>query len=365
MQDNPQKKPVYLVIGNHDSFAGIYEIAHILNTVLSANHELVMSRGIRRNAINVLIDEFSSGILADYVLSVKREAPTTGIVLVATEFVTPVRLFGLPIELTFDLPSSFGNLWTNAFQHYWQRAAADPAGERHHMHARFRGFGKVVRAADLVVSLTTGVAESLALLGAQLNAPQTVLYPEFNLDHAVFAAALKGIPFGFVHIGALTDHRKAWVRKANSMFRTYRPAGGPAVKLLGTGPVTSANNGFSYPYKPPDVLYNFNPPPQRRRKFSSPIEIYRAVIMGQVPVVTEIFGDHEIESIAVRWNGTREDSDRLFLDGTLRRDSFIDSFLSGIKAYNEVARDQNLHFQDAFDRLIQGRAAMAKEPSSP
>jgi hypothetical protein len=261
-------------------------------------------------------------------------------------------------------PSSIDSLWTNAFQHYWQRAA-DPAGERHYMHARFRGFGKVLRAADLVVSLTPGVAESLALLSTQVNAPPTVLYPEFNLDHAVFAAALKMIPFGFVHSGALTDHRKAWVRKANSMFRTYRPAGGPAVKLSDTGPATSANNGFSYPYKPPDVLYNFTPPPQRRWKSSNPIEIYRGVIMGQVPVVTEIFGDHEIESIAVRWNGTREDSDRLFLDGTLRRDSFIDSFLDDICSYNEVARNQNLHFLHAFDRLVQGRTIPANETYSP
>lgn len=361
MRDDPQKKPVYLVIGNHDSFAGIYEIAHILNTVLSASCEVVVSRGICANAINVLIDEFSSEVLADYVLSVKQEAPGTGIVLVATEFVTPVRLFGLPIDLTFNLPSSIDNLWTNAFQHYRQRAA----GERRHMHARFRGFGKVLRAADLVVSLTPGVAESLALSNARANAPQTVLYPEFNLDHAAFAAALKKIPFGFAHSGALTDHRKAWARKANSMFRAYRPAGGPAVKLSDTRPATSADNGLSYPYEPPDVLFNFNPPPQRRWKFSSPIEIYRAVIMGQVPVVTEIFGDHEIESIAVRWNGTREDSDRLFLDGTLRRDSFVDSFLAAISSYNELARHQNLHFLNAFDRLIQGLTIAANEANCP
>lgn len=350
--------PVYLVVGNHNSFDGIYDIVHILNGVLSKHYDISISYGIRPGYLNVLIDEFSSEAICDYLVQAKRECASTRLVVVATEFVTPITLLGLRLGLSFNLTSSYRNLWTNAISHF---AAQSIPRFYPYMHSRFRGFSEVLKLADLVVSIAPAVGDSLSLLRESGELRTAILYPEIELDFAAVSETMRNLPFGFVLTGTLTKYRTSIIDEMNWAFRKYRSNVFSATRFSDSqGPGRSTQ--FSYPYKSAEVLFNLNPPQQRLWRWSSPVRIYRAAILGQIPVLTKVFGDHEIEDIAAQWKGSSEDTSRLFVGGTLGRAGYVDAFLQRVASYNEIARQKNRDVLGYFSWLASGEFP---EPAKP
>ncbi len=84
------------------------------------------------------------------------------------------------------------------------------------------------------------------------------------------------------------------------------------------------------------------------------MRILRAVLYGQIPVVTRRFGDHEIESIAKVWDPEAKDVTEfreLWLKATLGRGSLINDHSAAVAEYNRIAEQKNAAVELAFQAL--------------
>jgi hypothetical protein len=72
------------------------------------------------------------------------------------------------------------------------------------------------------------------------------------------------------------------------------------------------------------------------------MRILRAALLGQIPLVTKKFGDHEIETIAMPWKNKTAVAQRLWREGTLGRVILIERFVAAVERFNETARRKNL-----------------------
>ena len=93
---------VYIAIGNHRSFVGIKEIVHSVQSSLSESLSVKLTRELKSNSVNIIIDEFSGLFDLAVIKKTKELYPNTKIVIVATEFATPVSLLGVQLTKTFN-----------------------------------------------------------------------------------------------------------------------------------------------------------------------------------------------------------------------------------------------------------------------
>jgi hypothetical protein len=114
-----------------------------------------------------------------------------------------------------------------------------------------------------------------------------------------------------------------------------------------------SNSGlkFHYDREGKDAyLFNISPPQQAGWRYSSPMRILRAALLGQIPVVTKKFNDHDIEDIACLWDG-RLDSALKIMHFSMDRRQLIDDYLQSVQRYNAVAKSKNRPFLFALDLL--------------
>src|SRR6185437_3126570 len=108
---------------------------------------------------------------------------------------------------------------------------------------------------------------------------------------------LKELPAGFVTTGTLTPFRR---RQASKICASLLKAGiDPVYRHMPFKDTPGAHLADdkvvfeSADAKSADYLFNVNPPQRENWPFSSPMRLLRAILLGQIPVITKRFGDHE------------------------------------------------------------------------
>ena len=96
------RRNCFLVIGNHERYGGIGDVLFTLATYFSRHFNVLVSESLVPNEINVLIDEFSQRTFVDNVRRTRVEYPNTRFILMATEFVTEMSIFGCSFGNTFN-----------------------------------------------------------------------------------------------------------------------------------------------------------------------------------------------------------------------------------------------------------------------
>jgi hypothetical protein len=96
------RQALNLIVSNHSSTHGIGEILFTVYHLFSGEFKIHRATQLRKNSINVIIDEFSRPYFVQEVRSIKEKYPTTRIVIIATEFITPVKVLGMELTKTFN-----------------------------------------------------------------------------------------------------------------------------------------------------------------------------------------------------------------------------------------------------------------------
>ena len=341
LTDAPQKNAeCVIVLGNHPSHAGIGDIAYTVYAHFARHFRVRAQEALAPGAFNIIIDEFTNPQYVEYLRETKRRDPRTKYGVIATEFYTPLPAAVFGIEGTFNF---FGGRtdWVSLGGQVMRqlKLAQKPHS---YMHRRFLGFLEAIEVADIILSVHPEILASLELLYQrpnQMRCPAANLYPTIDLESRDRMHRLRTLPFGFALTGSLTTYRAragARLRQAFTMAgynaAVYREIPfSPAEKLSLT----------TYPTETPEYLFNFNPPQQAKWAFSSPMRLLRAALLGQMPVVTKVFGDHEIERIALLWEPSVDSAQRFWCDGTIGRDTLIERFVGSVADYNRIAEERN------------------------
>ena len=365
---------VNIAIGNHRYTHGIGEILYTLKAFfsrLSCSYEVTYSIDVKPGVTNVLIDEFSLVETIAFLQEFKRDHPGTKFVVVATEFITPVRLLGVQVGETFN----YFDPWED--RGYGYAMIAHRLGLRRlppYMRARYLGFYQALRLADLVIAVHPAIVEALMPLTAEMNhwaAAPINLYPEINPEQTTVRSRLKEWPAGFVTTGTQTGFRRRTVKKLLLQMAGIQ---GPVFTHLPfdrTNAFVLRDGSIDFPFEKYDPeadetkrldvggpeltgLFNLNPPQRANWPYSSPMRILRAVLYGQIPIITRRFGDHEIEALATLWNPGIADAAvirELWLEATLKRESLIERQMEAISEYNEIAKQKNVAVDLAFQAL--------------
>ena len=143
-------KQIYIAVGNHKSLVGINEIIYTLYSSLSENLSVKLTRSLKPDAVNIIIDEFASSADLLAIEQTKKLYPKTKIIVVATEFVTPVTLLGVELVRTFNF---FGNFRD------WRVLVGSTirslvGGMPPYMRLRYLGFVRMMKYCDLLVVYT-------------------------------------------------------------------------------------------------------------------------------------------------------------------------------------------------------------------
>lgn len=354
-----------IVIGNHASYVGIGEILYTLVTYFSARYRTRVAGSLVPDQINVVIDEFAIRARVDLIRQMKVAHPKTQFILMATEFVTPIRLLGVSLGETFNffaLREDYRHL-LHLLAHRVRLTEQPP-----YMYARYRGFIEMLGTADVVLCAHPGIANTMQLLPGDLGnptAPWLTLYPEIDLDRLARDQRLFRLPAGVVMTGTLTTFRE---RVVSRMLNAFRKAGVSTafyqhVRFDQSRALRINDQEPDFGYEEIDIedqagsqaadgvrnfLYNLNPPQRANWPYSSPMRILRAIMLGQIPVVTRKFEDHDIETTAVLWDGKVNTAERMWAEATMGRAALVERYLASVADYNRVAQEKNA----AIDRAL-------------
>jgi hypothetical protein len=367
-QGNNGRQPIYIVLGNHVSVAGIQEIIFTLKSSLSDKFSIKVTQTVRTNCVNIFIDEFASGSTVIALERVKAEHPNTKIAIVGTEFVTSVSLLGLRLFDTFNF---FGTMqdWSALVSGVTRELLG---GKPPYMHMRYRGFAQALGYSDLLAIIHPPILPTAAKLVAQFPQlpPVFCVYPQIGTLSAELLRRLEKTPVGFTLTGTVTRYRRQVVRQ---FIRVLENSGwygqvwqslsfqADAGKPVGTRRSRPADyrNLYDRPSLSPPLLFNLNPPQSRNWAYSSPMRILRAILLGQIPVVTKRFRDHPIEDVAVlvdakgapRSDGKASTAVELFSWEIRDREDWIAVYTDALKAYDQIAREENKPFVAAISKL--------------
>ncbi|HEY1735351.1 MAG TPA: hypothetical protein VGG12_01765 [Methylovirgula sp.] len=372
-----QPQAINVAIGNHFYGHGIGEILYTLKQFfarLSGRYRVTFSPSLVPDQINILIDEFSTAGVIAYVQKFKKDYPATKLVLIATEFITPVSFLGRQLGPTFNFFDPREDR-KYAFEILgYQRGRNKNAP---YMYSRFMGFREAMRLVDLVVAVHPAIIAELPSISDGVDhwvAPPTDLYPEIDAPHMALESRLKQRRAGFVMTGTLTPFRKSIVDKlikighrigipnADKTLFAQLPFDHKSAFELRDGSATfpfeeaaaePAKSASAHPDSADGYLFNLNPPQRANWPFSSPMRILRAVLYGQIPLVTRKFGDHELEAVAMVWNPDAgvEPFAELWHEATLGRDVLIARHISAITDYNDLAKQKNAAVERALEAL--------------
>ena len=375
-------KQVYITVGNHKSLVGINEIIYTLYSALSENLSVKLSRSLKADAVNIVIDEFASSADLLAIEQTKKLYPSTKIVVVATEFVTPVTIFGVELIRTFNFFGNFRDWRVLVGGSLRSRVGGMPP----YMRSRYLGFVRALKYCDLLTgvhqAILPTVADAVAETAPHLSAPLMV-YPRIALS-TVQQSRLAELPVGFTMTGTQTRYRSRILRDLAKLFNRFGWYA-PVYKLLPfeipLATVSIANGAQAvrnsaapddpnfppylraqYSSASPEFLFNLNPPQTAHWPYSSPMRILRAILLGQIPVITQKFQDHILEDVATVWDGKMETAMRLGTWQILDRRVRLTDYTRSIEAYDREARARNRPFVSAITSLA--RAEHDNPPAS-
>ena len=350
----------YLVVGNHNDFAGIGEALYTLAAYFTRHFPVYISRSVVPDAINVIIDEFSRPRFVEFLHDIKRAHPHTRFIVMATEFITQIVIAGVKFGHTFNFFGTQDDVRLLArLLAYKLRVKKLPP----YLTSRYQGFVQVLPVADLVICAHPAVAETMYLLpndrARPTQAPLT-LYPEVDATRISADPRLYQRPPGATMTGTMTRFRQSIATKliqglgqigvTKPVYRHTAFSEAPGFTL---GP-HGADFGYSDTRAVDDYLYNLNPPQRANWRYSSPMRILRAMLLGQIPLLTQRFDDHEIEDVAETLDGTMESIERVWVNATVDRHVLIERYLSRVNHYSIVAREKNRAIDLALADMTQG-----------
>jgi hypothetical protein len=342
---------VFIFLGNHTSPHGIGEILYSLYRCLGKKFSVVTSTRIRPDAINVIIDEFSNPNMAPALSRVKELHPRTKYIIVATEFLTEISLFGIELGRTFNFFGGVGD-WKALTKSSVRRALRLKPG---YMPSRYSGFLAALGLCDMLLVTHPAIADSLAAHGAgpSRRPPPLLLYPEIELDFPI--KRLEKLRFGFTMSGTLTRYRKQCVHTLLKQLDdlhvpvyAYTPFSDSSQLVLSAGGV-----GFDRDFADSDYLFNLNPPQNAKWPYSSPMRILRAALLGQIPVITKRTDDHPIEGIATLWN-PRTSAVALWELAEFNREALVNDYIKSVAKYNAIATGKSAQVLSALSTLLEG-----------
>jgi hypothetical protein len=360
-------KQVYIAIGNHRSYVGIKEIVYTLQSALSEHVSVKLTRELKSNCVNIIIDEFSGIFDVTVIKRTKELYPDTKIVITATEFVTPVRFFGAGLTKTFNFfgsPRDWFKFGIGALRPLL-------GGMPSYMQLRYLGFVQVLAHCDLLTAVHPSIVPTVADLTGEFGlAPPLMVYPQIGPLPVVQLNRLWHLPVGFTMTGTQTRYRSRIMR---DLVRKFERVGWftPLFKRLPfenppADPLDTEAEDYMADYQSvsPDYLFNINPPQTANWAYSSPMRILRAILLGQIPVVTKKFHDHLIEAVATLWDGRVDTAVDLGTRQFLDRRIWLTDYMRLIEDYDRQAREANRPFVDAVLKLAESgqTAATASAP---
>ena len=154
-------KPAYIAIGNHRSYVGIKEIIYSIQSALRESVSVKLTRELKSNSVNIIIIEFSGRFDLAVIKKTKELYPDTKIVIVATEFATPVSVLGLELTKTFNF---FGTRddWAKLIPGSLRPLAG---GMPSYMQMRYLGFVRALQYCDLLHRHTSSNSTNYLRIG--------------------------------------------------------------------------------------------------------------------------------------------------------------------------------------------------------
>ena len=356
----PEAMPeeIFIVVGNHRSLVGITEIIHTIYGSLAEEFSVKVTRTIEPNRVNIVIDEFSSRSWVASLATIKQMFPATKVVVVATEFITPVSMFGRRLTTALNF---FGGAieWMNLPRSF----LPSPLGRKpSYMRRRYLGLVKALAYCDLLAAVHPQILPGLVRL-AQRTAPglpvPLLLYPRIGPLSALQKERIVNLPFGFTMTGTRTSYRQKIADRLVGTFQAdgwsgpiYRhaPFQRPAAVAGSDAAAAQAFLEQQYATSAPDYLFNINPPQTANWRHSSPMRLLRAIILGQVPVVTRRFHDHPLEDAALLWDEKRETAGQLVAEVRDRR-AWTTKYAKLLETYDRTAAITNAPFVSAVAAL--------------
>ena len=356
---------VYIAIGNHRSFVGIKEIVHSVQSSLSESLSVKLTRELKSNSVNIIIDEFSGLFDLAVIKKTKELYPNTKIVIIATEFATAVSLLGVELTKTFNF---FGTRddWIKLIVGSLRPLVG---GSESYMQMRYLGFVRALQYCDLLAVIHPAILPTISQLvqgsGPALAAPLPV-YPQIGPLSVVQLNRLWHLPVGFSMTGTLTRYRGGLMRR---LVRKFQRVGWLTPVYRHVPFEASANDTpesddylADYIAAAPEYLFNINPPQTENWPYSSPMRILRAVLLGQVPVVTKKFHDHLLENVATLWDGRTETAVELGTRQFLDRRLWLADYMESLEAYDRQAEEANKPFVSAIMGLAEAIPNSARPP---
>lgn len=359
---NRMTKKVYIAIGNHRSFAGIKEIVYTIQSSLSAQFSVELSRELKGDCVNIVIDEFSGLFDVMAIKKVTELYSKTKIVVVATEFSTPVSILGVELFRTFNF---FGTPrdWSRLFQDVLKSLAV---GVPPYMRQRYLGFAQALKYCNLLTTIHPLIVPAAAELakGVAPNLPAPLMiYPQIGQLSQAQQDRLWSLPVGFTMTGTQTPYRVRILRELVRKFKRLgwstplyqnRAFGAPRSSTSSADVARQAQDLASildYDTVRPDFLFNVNPPQSAKWAYSSPMRILRAMLLGQIPVITKRFRDHPLEDVAASWDGKSETAIELASWQFVDRRAWLPDYVRSIEAYDRRATEGNAPFVNAVRAL--------------
>lgn len=352
----PMPKQIYIAIGNHRSYVGIKELIYSLQSSLSDSFSVKLTRELKSDSVNIIIDEFSGLFDLAVIKKTKELYPNTKIVIIATEFATPVSVLGLELTKTFNFfnsPDDWVKLILGSLRHL-------AGGVPSYMQLRYVGFVRALQYCDLLAVIHPAILPTISQLveqsGPRLPTPLSI-YPQIGPLSVVQLGRLWHLPVGFAMTGTQTRYRTGISRR---LIRKFQRVGWFAPIYKHVPFEARTNETFDsddyladYHTASPEYLFNINPPQTSNWPYSSPMRILRAILLGQVPVVTKKFHDHILENVATLWDGKSETAVELGTRQFIDRRLWLTDYMRSLEAYDRQGRQANKGFVDAIKALAE------------
>jgi hypothetical protein len=354
---------------------GIKEIVYSLHSALSPHFSVKLTRELKSNSVNIVIDEFSGVFDLAAIKKTKELYPNTKVVIAATEFVTPVSIFGIKWLSTFNFFGSRRD-WIILLL-----GAIRPlvGGMPSYMRLRYLGFVRALEYCDLLAVIHPQILPTMSNLadkfGHHVAAPLLV-YPQIGPLSVVQLNRLWHLPVGFTMTGTQTLYRRWITRDLARKFERvgwftpiykHLPFETPPPTISSTNDTAASDSkGYLADYHSftPENLFNINPPQTANWRYSSPMRILRAILLGQIPVVTKKFHDHLLEDVATLWDGKLETAVELGTRQFLDRRLWLTDYMRSVEAYDRQAQEANKPFVSAIKALAEGRQIGAEAAST-
>lgn len=347
---------INIVVGNHQSIIGIIEVIYSVYSALQDRFVVKVSQYLVENQVNIIIDEFTSPIFHEMIAGMKKRFPRTKVVVVATEFVTPISILGYKVMNTFNF---FGSPHDWIFFIFTFLKSLTNKAHRSYMHMRYLGFIKAMDICDELACIHPGI---LSALNASQATPKPcrafLIYP--TIKKPLHLRSLRTLAASFTVTGSITPFRRRIISRINRLCRDifHLP---PIITIkefkneMSLTELASLEEGVEanvfldriYSAAETETLYNLNPPQGRNWKYSSPMRILRAVLIGQIPVITEKCNDHPLEEVALLCNINKENNGDLYELIQYRymsRERQIEKYCHSLASYNDFSRDANEPF---------------------